>query len=112
MLIVRGSTNNGASFDPTKKLKIAIGLFIRRRQRPGTTSMRQGKRSVKAAAPTSSSLRAGDSGRNFSNETDISNNSGPSEFPQIVVSEDRVVVTWRDATIPGLGSEIFFAQGR
>jgi hypothetical protein len=31
MLVVRGSTNNGASFDPTKKLNIAIGLFIRRR---------------------------------------------------------------------------------
>jgi hypothetical protein len=53
-----------------------------------------------------------DGGRNFSNETDISNNSGPSGFPQIVVSEDRVVVTWRDAIIPGLGFEIFFAQGR
>ncbi|MEK6441518.1 hypothetical protein [Pseudonocardia sp. T1-2H] len=55
--------------------------------------------------------RSTDSGRNFNNETNISNNSGPSEFLQIVVSEDRVVVTWRDATIPGLGFEIFFAQG-
>jgi hypothetical protein len=55
---------------------------------------------------------SGNRGNTFDTETNLSNTSGNSEAPQVAVSGDRVVVTWRDDTNAGVGFEIFFAQGK
>jgi hypothetical protein len=53
-----------------------------------------------------------DHGANFSDERNISNTAGMSADPEIALSGNRIIVTWRDATLAGAGNEIFYSQGR
>ncbi len=108
----RRSTNRAASFDPVKKLNDAAGAVHPQIASSGHDVFVVWEATGQGGNTDIFLAHSKDDGHSFAKEINISNNAGPSEFPQVAVSENRVVVTWRDSTTPGLDFEIFFAQGK
>src|SRR5690242_16155393 len=55
--------------------------------------------------------RSTDSGNSFKDKTNISNNNGDSQAPELaLLADDRVIVTWRDNS--GGDFEIFYARSQ
>ncbi len=110
-LAFRRSTNNGASFGAPLVLSGAIGAV-----HPQVAADDDEVYVVWEAIGVDGNsdiffAESDDGGDTFGNERNISNNAGPSEFPQLAVSGDHVIVTWRDASTPGTDFEIFVARG-
>ena len=111
-LLFRRSTNNGGSFDLVQQLNVTPGAI-----RPQVAASGKNVFVVWEAPGQNGNndiyfAQSSDDGHKFTTEKNLSANDGPSESPQIVKSEDRLVVTWRDSTTPGLDFEIFFTQGK
>jgi hypothetical protein len=105
------STNNGSSFDPPKQISGAG-------QATHPQVIARGRRVYvvwDALGQNGSQdvffVESDNNGQTFTAEKNISNNDEESSFPQLVRSDDRIVVTWRDASIAGMGAETFFSQG-
>jgi hypothetical protein len=118
-IFFRRSTNRGVSFNSAKKLSIAPNATLPQIAVAGENVFVAWQATGQMGNPDIYFTHSSDGGRNFDVEENISNNDGMSELglamnqgpPQITVSGNKVIVTWRDDTIPGLGFEIFFTQG-
>ena len=107
----RRSTNAGSGFSNPKKLNTVAGAF-----RPQIKVDDDDVYVVWEAGPAGATdiflAHSDNRGNGFGAETNVSNTAGNSEAPQVTVTDNRIVVTWRDDSIPGQANEIFFAQGK
>lgn len=111
-VLLRRSTNNGSGFDPAKKLNVTTGVAHPQIKADGSDVYVVWEAAGQGGNNDIYFVHSSDAGRNFSSEKNISSSPGQSEFPQIALPDDRVVVTWRDDSAAGRGFEIFVAQGR
>ena len=114
-IFFRRSANGGGSFDPAKKLSISPEATLPQVAVSGKNVFVVWQAPDQNGIPDIFFTQSSDEGRNFDVEENISNNDGESEFRdhglrQIVVSGNKVIVTWRDNT--GGDFEIFFIQGK
>jgi len=118
-LFLAKSVNGGASFSSARKL-IDVGNPTNPRiSATGNQVFVAWQAEGQAGNSDIFFMSSKDKGNTFSNVKNLSENDGTSEFTpgadslvQIGVPRNRVVVTWRDDTIPGAGFEIFFTQGK
>jgi len=108
----RRSTNNGGKFDPIQTLNLSSQSVL-----PQIATSGNNVYVVWQALGYNNQAdiffaESSNSGQTFSNEVNISKNNESSESPKIVVTDSRVVVTWRDQTTANIDFDIFFAQGK
>jgi hypothetical protein len=105
------SNDGGASFRPPETLSDAGGAVDPQIATSGRNVYVVWAANGQAGNTDIFFTQSDDGGRNFENEENISNNDGMSENPDIDLSGNNVIVTWRDNTTPGMDFEIFFTQG-
>lgn len=119
-ILFRRSTNAGSSFDSIKKLNtiaVPVGSGFPQLAASGDNVYV----AWQAPGPVSEDVffaESDDGGSNFDVEENISNpaaaaNDMDSFDPEVAVSGNKVIVTWRDMTTPaGAATEIFYRQGK
>jgi hypothetical protein len=110
-LLFRRSTNNGSSFEAAVRVNDAGGAVHPQILASGSDVYLVWEALGQGGNNDIFFAQSHDNGHHLSDEVNLSNNTGPSEFPQLALSDDHVVVTWRDASTPGLDFEIFHASG-
>jgi hypothetical protein len=110
-ILFKRSTDGGDSFKPAEKLSDAGGAVNPQIATSGKDVFVVWEANGQAGNTDIFFAQSDDKGRNFDQEENISENDGASEFPDIDLSGNKVIVTWRDATTPGTDYEIFFTQG-
>jgi hypothetical protein len=110
-ILFRRSTDGGDSFKPAEKLSDAGGAVNPQIAVSGKNVFVVWEANGQAGNTDIFFTQSDDKGRNFDQEENISENDGASENPDIDLSGDKVIVTWRDATTPGMDFDIFFTQG-
>jgi hypothetical protein len=112
-ILFRRSTDGGASFKPAKKLNNAGGAVNPQIAVSEDKVFVVWEANGQAGNTDIFFAQSEDKGHNFDQEENISKNDGVSESPHIDVSEDKVIVTWRDSTTPSPRTDfdIFFTQG-
>jgi hypothetical protein len=103
------SNDEGKNFSPAKTLSTAGEAITPQIVASGENVYVVWAASGQGGLPDIFFTQSNDRGRNFKNEENISNNAGDSESPDIGLSGNNVIVTWRDNT--GNDFEIFFTQG-
>jgi hypothetical protein len=112
-ILFRRSTDGGVSFKPAKKLNNAGGAVNPQIAVSEENVFVAWEANGQAGNTDIFFTQSSDKGRNFDQEENISKNDGVSQNPDIDLSGDKVIVTWRDSTTPPprLDSDIFFTQG-
>jgi hypothetical protein len=112
-ILFRRSTDGGASFKSAQKLNNAVGAINPQIAVSKEKVFVVWEANGQAGNTDIFFAQSEDKGSNFDQEENISKNDGASETPHINVSENKVVVTWRDSTTPPprMDYDIFFAQG-
>jgi hypothetical protein len=110
-ILFRRSSDGGANFRPAITLSDAGGAITPQIVASGENVYVVWAASGQGGLTDIFFTQSNDRGRNFENEENISNNGGDSENPDIGLSGNNVIVTWRDNTTPGMDFEIFFTQG-
>lgn len=105
----RRSSDGGVTFEPALKLSTALQAAV-----PQIAASSDDIYVVwEVAMDEIYFAESHDHGMTFSVERNISNTVDMSADPEIALSGNRVIVTWRDLTTPaGAGNEIFYSQGR
>ena len=111
-VLFRRSTNRGSSFGSVKKLSLSPGAVHPQLAAHGEEVFAVWEAIGQLDEKDIFFARSLDGGRQFSTEINLSNTDGTSEFPQLAVSDGRVVVTWRDQGPAGGDFEIQFTQIR
>jgi hypothetical protein len=110
-ILLRRSNDGGASFRPAITLSDAGGAVTPQIVASGRNVYVVWAADGQGGVPDIFFTQSNDRGGNFENEENISNNVGDSLNPDIGLSGNNVIVTWRDMTTPGMDFEIFFTQG-